>query len=321
MQPIHPTTPTGLHHLTAIAGNPQTNVDFYTGVLGLRLIKKTVNFDDPSAYHLYYGDETGSPGSIITFFYWPGHDARGRTGPGQTTAIVLSAPAASLDYWQQRLASLSIAATRRNRFGEEVLAFADPDGIPVEIVAVTGDPRTGWQHHAAIPAAHALRGLHTAELTVRSATRTEQLLTTVMGCRLVRREGTRARFTSAHSETSGSYIDIIADASAAPGAGGSGTIHHIAFSVPDDDTQLLLQKALHVAGYSVSEVRDRNYFHSIYYREPGGILFEIATATPGFAIDESPATLGTALKLPTQFERARSQIERLLPPLHPSTQE
>lgn len=307
-------TPTGLHHITAIASNPQTNVDFYTGVLGLRLVKKTVNFDDPSAYHLYYGDETGSPGSIITFFYWPGHEARGRVGAGQNTSIVFAAPAASLDFWQQRLAAHNVAATRRVRFGEDVVSFADPDGIPVEIVAVTADTRAGWTT-AAIPAVHALRGMHTAELTVRAPQATENLITAVMGYRLVRRDGNRARFTSAAAEQSGAYIDVIADASAAPGLGGSGTIHHIAFSVPDDASELAMQKALHVAGYHVSEVRDRNYFHSIYYREPGGILFEIATANPGFAVDESPAALGTALKLPTQFERARSQIERLLPPI------
>lgn len=307
-------TPTGLHHITAIASNPQTNVDFYTGVLGLRLVKKTVNFDDPSAYHLYYGDESGSPGSIITFFYWPGHEARVRVGAGQNTAIVFAAPAASLDFWQQHLAAKNVAATRRTRFGEDVVAFADPDGIPVEIVAVAADTRAGWTT-AAIPAAHALRGMHTAELTVRAPQATENLITATMGYRLVRREGNRARFTSAAAEQSGAYIDVIADASAAPGAGGSGTIHHIAFSVPDDATELVMQKALHVAGYSVSEVRDRNYFHSIYYREPGGILFEIATANPGFAVDESLASLGTTLKLPVQFERARSQIERLLPPI------
>lgn len=311
------TTPTGLHHITAIASNPQTNVDFYTGVLGLRLVKKTVNFDDPSAYHLYYGDETGSPGSIITFFYWPGHEARGRIGAGQNTAIVFAAPADSLDFWQQHLAAKNVAATRRVRFGEDVVAFADPDGIPVEIVAAADDPRTGWTT-AAIPAGHALRGMHTAELTVRAPQATEKLITETMGYRLVRREGNRARFTSAAAEQSGAYIDVIADASAAPGAGGSGTIHHIAFSVPDDAAELVMQKALHIAGYSVSEVRDRNYFHSIYYREPGGILFEIATANPGFAVDESLATLGTALKLPVQFERARTQIERLLPALRTS---
>ena len=307
-------TPTGLHHITAIAGNPQTNVDFYTGVLGLRLVKKTVNFDDPSAYHLYYGDESGSPGSIITFFYWPGHAARGRVGSGQNTAIVFAAPVASLDFWQQRLAASKVAATRRTRFGEEVVAFADPDGIPVEIVAVTDDSRTGWTT-SAIPAGHALRGMHTAELTVRAPQATETLITATMGYRLVKREGNRARFTSATAERSGAYIDVIADASSAPGAGGSGTIHHIAFGVPDDATQLVMQAALHEAGYHVSDVRDRNYFHSIYYREPGGILFEIATANPGFAVDEPSATLGTALKLPAQFERARSQLERLLPPI------
>jgi len=282
-------------------------------------VKKTVNFDDPSAYHLYYGDESGSPGSIITFFYWPGHEARGRVGAGQNTAIVFAAPAASLDFWQQRLAANHVAATRRNRFGEDVVAFADPDGIPVEIVAVTDDARIGWTTPA-IPTAHALRGMHTAELTVRAPQATEKLITETMGYRLVRREGNRARFTSATAERPGAYIDVIADASAAPGLGGSGTIHHIAFSVPDDAAELAMQKALHLAGYAVSDVRDRNYFHSIYYREPGGILFEIATANPGFAVDESLASLGTALKLPVQFERARSQIERLLPPLQPTRQ-
>jgi len=308
-------TPTGLHHLTAIASDPHRNVAFYSGILGLRLIKKTVNFDDPSAYHLYYGDETGAPGTLVTFFYWPGHDARGRVGAGQNTAIVFSAPATALDFWQHRLAAHAIAATHRTRFAEEVLAFADPDGIPLEIVATTDDPRTGWQHHADVPAEHALRGLHTAELTVRSPHATEKLITATMGYRLLRREGNRARFTATSSSAPGAYIDVIADASLAPGRGGSGTIHHIAFSVPDDAAELALQTRLQTDGHLVSEVRDRQYFHSIYYREPGGILFEIATAGPGFAIDETPATLGTTLQLPPQFERARTQIESLLPPL------
>ena len=308
------TTPTGLHHITAIASNPQTNVDFYTNVLGLRLVKKTVNFDDPSAYHLYYGDETGTPGSIVTFFYWPGHEAKGRVGSGQNTAIVFSAPANSLTFWKTRLQSHDVASELRTRFGEEVLTFADPDGIPVELVAVTEDARTGWLG-SSVPAEHALRGLHTAELTVRVAASTEKLITDTMGYRLVKREGHRARFESAAGGGSGHYIDVIADVSAAPGAGGSGTIHHIAWSVPDDATELEMQKRLHIAGYSVSDVRDRNYFHSIYYREPGGILFEIATASPGFAIDEPVASLGTSLRIPVQFDRARTQIERLLPPI------
>jgi len=313
MQPTA-TTPTGIHHLTAVAGDPRTNLDFYAGLLGLRLVKKTVNFDDPSAYHLYYGDATGSPGSIVTFFYWPGHDARGRVGSGQNTAIVFSAPADSLDFWQQRLTAAGVAPVRRERFGETVLAFADPDGIPVELVAVAEDARTGWTTPE-ISADHALRGLHTAELTVRSPAKTETLITGVMGYRLRRRDGDRARYEAASGGGSGHYIDLIAAPSAAPGVGGAGTIHHIAWSVPDDTTQLRLQTELRSAGHAVSDVRNRHYFHSIYHREPGGILFEIATATPGFTIDEPAETLGSALKLPAQFEPARPQIESLLPPL------
>ncbi|MGL4401643.1 MAG: VOC family protein, partial [Luteolibacter sp.] len=179
---------TGIHHVTAIASDPQRNIDFYAGILGLRMVKKTVNFDDPSAYHLYYGDEIGSPGSIVTFFYWPGHDARGRIGSGQTTALVFSAPVASLVYWQERLEKNGIEAERRNRFGEEVLGFVDPDGIPIEIVAVANDTRRGWIG-GGIPAEHVLRGLHTAELTVAYAAATEGLLTNEMGFRLVKREG------------------------------------------------------------------------------------------------------------------------------------
>ncbi len=312
------TTPTGIHHLTAIASDPQVNVDFYAGLLGLRLVKKTVNFDDPSAYHLYYGNETGTPGTIVTFFYWPGHEARGRVGSGQNTAIVFSAPSASLTFWSERLQRHGVSTELRTRFGEDVLTFADPDGIPIELVSVSDDPRTGWLGGNDIPAEHALRGLHTAELTVRVAAPTEDLLTQTMGYRLVKREGNRARFESAAGGGSGHYIDVITDVSVAPGLGGSGTIHHIAWSVPDDATELEMQERLHLAGYPVSDVRDRNYFHSIYYRERGGILFEIATATPGFAIDEPVDALGTTLRIPVQFERARSQIERLIPPLQPA---
>ncbi len=308
------TTPTGIHHLTAIASDPQANVNFYTGLLGLRLVKKTVNFDDPSAYHLYYGDETGSPGSIVTFFYWPGHAAKGRVGSGQNTAIVFSAPADSLDFWQQRLTAAGVVSLRKERFDETILVFADPDSIPVEIVAVANDDRAGWTTPD-ISAGHALRGLHTAELTVRSPIKTEALIIGAMGYQLLRRDGNRARFESATGGGSGHYIDVITDASAKPGVGGAGTIHHIAWSVPDDKTEAVMQRELANAGHLVSEVRDRNYFHSIYYREPGGILFEIATEHPGFAIDEAPESLGTALKLPAQFERTRTQIESNLPPL------
>ncbi|QJE97124.1 ring-cleaving dioxygenase [Luteolibacter luteus] len=304
---------TGIHHVTAIASDPQRNIDFYAGLLGLRMVKKTVNFDDPSAYHLYYGDEKGSPGSIVTFFYWPGHEARGRRGSGQTTALVFSAPAGSLDYWTERLQRNGVAVERKSRFGEEVLSLADPDDIPVEIVEVGDDARSGWTAPG-IPEEHALRGLHTAELTVGFASPTEGLLSIEMGFRLVKREGNRARF-EAGPGGSGHYADVIEDSKVARGTGGSGTIHHIAWSVPDDETELAKQSELEKSGYHVSPVMDRDYFHSIYYRERGGILFEIATETPGFAVDEAPEALGTGLKLPKQFTELRPRIEAILPQL------
>lgn len=307
---------TGIHHVTAIASDPQANLDFYTGLLGLRLVKKTVNFDDPSAYHLYYGDEIGTPGTIVTFFYWPGGAGRGRVGSGQATRLSFSAPPSSLDFWLARLQRHSVAATRTVRFDEDVIAFADPDRIPVEIVAVAGDIRAGWTQ-SDVPAEHALRGLHTAELTVRSAERTERLILDEMGYRLVRREGNRARFETG-SGGSGTFIDVIADSEVRSGLGGVGTIHHIAWRVPDDATELEMQERLIQAGYSVSPVRDRTYFRSIYYREQGDILFEIATAIPGFSDDEPVASLGTALKLPAQVEQAREEIESRLPPLQPA---
>lgn len=305
---------TGLHHLTAIATDPQANIDFYAGLLGLRLVKKTVNFDDPSAYHLYYGDEVGTPGSIVTFFYWPGA-ARGRVGSGQTTAITFSAPSTSLDFWAERLRQADVKATRRIRFGEDVLAFRDPDGIPVEIVAVATDPRPGWTG-AGIAATEALRGMHTAELTVADAKLTEGLLTAEMGYVLVRREGDRARFEAAPGG-SGRYVDVIHAPNGPRGLGGAGTVHHIAYRVADDPAEAEMRQRLLQAGYQLSPVMDRNYFHSIYYREQGGILFEIATDVPGFAVDEPKATLGTELKLPTQFEHARVEIEASLPRLNP----
>jgi glyoxalase family protein len=310
------TTPTGLHHVTAIASEPQANINFYAGLLGLRMVKKTVNFDDPSAYHLYYGDETGSAGTIVTFFYWPGLGGRGRVGPGQMTRISFSVAPASFPFWQARLEKHGVAVTAARRFGEDVLTFQDPDQIPVELVAVENDARPGWTG-SNIPAAHVIRGLHTAELTVRRSQETEPLLTREMGYRLIKRDGERARF-EAGPGGSGHYVDVIASPDQPPGLGGVGTIHHIAWSVPDDATQLTMQETLTEAGYHVSDVRDRDYFHSIYYREHAGILFEIATVNPGFPVDEPVATLGTTLRLPTQFQHARAQIEKSLPALAPA---
>jgi len=311
-----PTAIRGIHHITAIASDPQANVDFYAGLLGLRLVKKTVNFDDPTAYHLYYGDAIGSPGSIVTFFTWPGAVDRGRVGSGQTTRVSLSASPASLGFWRERLGVQGVLMAATTRFGEDVLTFFDPDGIPVEIVAVATDERRGWDG-AGIPVAHALRGLHTAELTVRRARATETLIAGEMGYRLVRRDGKRVRFEIGKGG-SGTYIDVIEDPSGAEGEGGVGTIHHIAWRVRDDNDQAAARQILMNAGLLVSDVRDRNYFHSIYYRERGGILFEIATDNPGFSVDEPAASLGSALKLPAMFERARSQIEAMLPPLQPA---
>ncbi len=305
---------TGLHHVTAIASDPQANLDFYTGLLGLRLVKRTVNFDDPSAYHLYYGDAAGTPGSIVTFFYWPQGAGRGRVGPGQPTRLSFSVPAGSLAFWQTRLAARGIAASPVTRFGEDVVSFADPDGIPVELVAVATDARQGWTTND-LAAAHAIRGLHTIELTVRRGEPTELLLTRLMDHRLVRREGDRARFESG-AGGSGTYVDLIAAPNAPAGLGGVGTIHHIAFRVADDAAELAMLDRLGAAGLRTSDVRDRSYFRSIYYREPGAILFEIATDIPGFATDESPATLGAALKLPAQFEPHRAAIAAALPALH-----
>jgi len=303
----------GIHHVTAIASDLQANVDFYTGLLGLRLVKRTVNFDDPSAYHLYYGDGTGTPGSIVTFFYWPGFASRGRIGSGQSTALTFSAAPDSLAFWEARLAQHGIPAKRLARFGEDVLRFADPDRMPIEIVAVANDDRSGWAG-GEIPREHALRGLHTAELTVREAAPTEHLLTTTMGFRLVRREEHRARF-EAGPGGSGRYADVIANADAPRGLGGAGTIHHLAWRVADDEAEFAMQSTLASAGFATSPVMDRDYFRSIYYRERGGILFEIATDVPGFSIDEPVDSLGRELQLPKQFRHARAAIEAALPPL------
>ncbi len=307
---------TGIHHITAIASDPQVNVDFYAGLLGLRLVKRTVNFDDPSAYHLYYGDETGAPGTIVTFFTWPGAADRGRVGTGQVTRISFSAAPEALHFWADRLRRHGVAVARATRFGEDTLNFADPDGIPVEIVAVAHDSRSGWTS-APIPPAFALRGLHTTEVTVAASAATELLITDVMGYRLVHREGDRARFETG-AGGSGTTIDVIASPQSQHGLGGVGTIHHIAWRVPDDIGERAMQDRLARAGYHVSPVRDRNYFRSIYYRERGGVLFEIATDVPGFPVDEPVASLGSALKLPRQFESARTEIENLLPPLQPA---
>ena len=304
----------GLHHVTAIASDARRNVAFYTNVLGLRLIKKTVNFDDPSTYHFYYGDHVGTPGSVLTFFPWNGV-RRGRPGTGQVYATAFSVGADALPCWEQRLRDNDVAfSPATSRFGDEVLAFADPDGLILELVATAApDPRSPWTHPG-IPQSHGIRGFHHVTLALAETTRTQALLTTTMGYRVAATEGRRTRLTIGDGAP-GTLVDVITDPSLPRGVQGGGTVHHVAFRTPDDTTQAVALDEVHALGLNASPVMDRNYFHSIYYREPEGILFEIATDTPGFVIDESAEFLGTKLMLPPHYEAQRAEIEAHLPKL------
>jgi len=304
----------GLHHITAIAGDPRRNLAFYTGVLGLRLVKRTVNFDDPHTYHFYYGDRVGTPGSILTFFPW-GSLPRGRAGTGQASAIAFSVGPDALPFWEQRLRAHGVATSSPPpRYGESLLAFADPDGLALELVAAReGDTRPPWPHPD-IPMAHAIRGFHSVTLAVRDATPTAHLLGSTMGCREIGCEGQRVRYTVAKGGP-GTLVDLLADPTLPRGRQGTGTVHHVAFRAPDGDAQRVARIELLVLGYEVSPQLDRNYFQSIYYREPEGVLLEIATDLPGFAVDEPVESLGTTLKLPAPYEPHRAEIEAALPKL------
>jgi glyoxalase family protein len=303
-----------IHHVTAIAGDPQRNLDFYAGTLGLRLVKLTVNFDDPGTYHLYFGDETGRPGSILTFFPWP-EGLRGRQGTGQVATVSLAVPPASLGYWIERLLQHGVryeGPTRR--FDEQVLAFPDPDGLLLELVATPRVARVDPWRDGPVPAEHAVRGLHGGTIWEDGDRGTAELLTRFMGFRQVGEEGNRLRFESA-SEGPGSVVDLRRVPGFWAGAGGVGTVHHVAFRSPSDEAQLAQRARLEEAGIDATPVIDRRYFHSVYFREPGGVLFEIATDPPGFTLDEAPADLGTHLELPPMFEPMRERIERTLPPV------
>jgi glyoxalase family protein len=303
-------TLSGIHHITAITADAQKNIDFYCGVLGLRLVKLTVNFDDPGSYHLYYGDELGRPGTIMTFFAWPGAP-RGRVGPPQVSAVAFAVPAASLDYWTLRLQPHK--AARADRLGETAVRFVDPDGIALEVVAVpepAGQPWTAGQ----IPLEHAIRGFHSASISEEGYESTANVLTQLMGFQLAGSEGNRFRYRAASSSGGfASTVDLLCVPDARRGDMGAGIVHHIAFRTPDDPQQAEWRTKIVRAGLNVSPVMDRSYFHSIYYREPGGVLFEIATDNPGFTADEPADRLGTGLKLPPQYERYRAEIEGALP--------
>ena len=305
--------PHGLHHVTAIATNPQANADFYTRSLGLRLVKQTVNFDAPDTYHLYYGDEQGSPSSLLTFFPWP-DVPRGRQGAGMSTATGFSVPETSLGWWHQRLVGLGIDADApRTRDEEEVLTFRDPDGMVLDLVASVGDHRSGWDGVADIPAEHAVRGLHAITLSERQLDPSAGMLTELLGMTLTGEDRERARFGMA-SGASGALIDVFPGVRER-GLQAGGTVHHVAFRAPDLDTMTAWRQELIGRGVSVTQILDRQYFKSIYFREPGGVLFEIATDAPGFAVDEPLLELGRHLKLPPWLEPNREQIAAALPPL------
>ncbi len=302
----------GIHHVTAISGEPQRNADFYAGALGLRLVKKTVNFDDPETYHLYYGDGAGSPGTIMTFFPWA-HAPRGRVGAGQLIVTSFSIPATSLGYWTERLVEKGVRFEKpRDRFGETVLTFEDPDGLRTELVAAE-DGRTGWADGPA-PAEHSVRGLHHVALAVETTELTAKLMTDSLGFRQVDETEGRLRFTAGEGGPGG-LVDVVGAAGFPRGSMGVGTVHHVAFRVPDEESQLAVREEVAALGYNVTPILDRNYFRSIYFREPGGVLFEIATDPPGFAADEDAEHLGETLKLPPWLEERRDEIEEVLTPL------
>ncbi|MGE7646591.1 ring-cleaving dioxygenase [Peribacillus frigoritolerans] len=302
-------TTMGIHHITAIVGHPQENVDFYAGVLGLRLVKKTVNFDDPGTYHLYFGNEGGKPGTIMTFFPWAGA-SQGKIGDGQVGVTSYVVPKGSMKFWKKRLESFNIPFTIKERFSEEYLEFDDPHGLHLEIVEREEGEVNTWTFGGVTPEV-AIKGFGGATLLSTHPDKTAALLENILGLELIGKDGDFARYRS--SAEIGNVIDLKL-AAIGRGTIGAGTVHHIAWRAKDDQDQLEWQKYVEENGYGVTAVRDRNYFNAIYFREHGEILFEIATDPPGFAHDESEATMGEKLMLPEQYEQFRGQIKQSLLP-------
>ncbi|WP_102273873.1 ring-cleaving dioxygenase [Cytobacillus massiliigabonensis] len=300
----------GIHHITAIVGHPQENIDFYAGVLGLRLVKQTVNFDDPGTYHLYFGNEGGKPGTIITFFPWAGA-RQGVIGDGQVGVTSYVIPEGSLEFWKKRLDKFNVHYTIMERFGEEYLAFDDPHGLHLEMVEREAGENNPWTFGEITPDV-AIKGFGGATLLSAQPDKTAELLKKVMGLEEVGQEGDFIRFRS--TAEIGNIIDLKLTTTGR-GQMGVGTVHHIAWRAKDDEDQLDWQKYVAANGYGVTPVRDRNYFNAIYFREHGEILFEIATDPPGFSHDESHETMGDKLMLPEQYEQYREQLERTLIPI------
>jgi len=310
----------GLHHVTAIASDPQRNLDFYVGLLGLRFVKRTVNFDDPGTYHFYFGDNRGTPGTILTFFPWPGA-RRGVRGTGQVEATAFAISPDSIAYWLERLKQHHVTAEKTStRFGEEVIRLIDPDGLLIELIASSLHGRFESWPDSPVPAEHILRGFHSVSAALEGYERTARLLTEAFSYRLINESENRFRFASADDSASGRIIDLLCQPDTAMGRVAAGSVHHIAFRAKDDAEQLQWRERLVDLGYNVTPVMDRDYFHSIYFREPGGVLFEIATEPPGFTLDEKLEELGMHLRLPPWLESARAQIEEILPRIQVPTE-
>ena len=304
----------GIHHVTAICGDPRRNVFFYTDVLGLRLVKKTVNFDDPTTWHLYYGDETGRPGTALTFFAW-GNLPPGRHGIGQAVATAFIIPERALAYWTDRLAERGVPHDGpERRFDQTVVALRDPDGMSLELVAAKGARALPAWTGGPVPAEHAIRGFSGVTLLVADGEATARVLTEALGFAEAGQENGRQRFV-AGGEALGAIVDVRAVSSSSPGRQGAGSVHHVAFRADDDAAEAGMAATVRDLGLNPTDPIDRQYFHSVYFREPGGILLEIATDGPGFMVDEPKEALGSSLKLPAWHEPRRAEIEAALPTL------
>ncbi|MEZ2338642.1 ring-cleaving dioxygenase [Mucilaginibacter sp. RCC_168] len=304
----------GIHHITAIAGNAKKNYDFYTRVLGLRLVKKTVNFDDPQTYHLYYGDKFGTPGTILTFFPWEGITA-GRRGARQATEIGYSVPEGSLDFWLKRLEANNVLYNKpAEKFGEQYLTLLDPDGLKLElIVPKTADNRLPWET-AEVKAENATRGFHNITITTNKMDATAKILTDVFGYKLLEQHVNRFRFVT-DAVDNAAIVDLVEVAGEVAGHVAGGSVHHVAFRVKNEEILMQYREKIAALGLHITDKIDRNYFYSLYFREPGGVLFELATDNPGFSVDEPVDQLGSGLKLPAQYENIREDLEKSLPSL------
>ena len=303
----------GIHHVTSITGDVQKCVDFYVGVLGLRFIKKSINQDVPDTYHIYFGDHVGSPGTAMTFFGWPDWPKR-RDGTGQVTTVSFSVPPESLDFWNSRLRKLGVSAKPASRFGAEVIVLEDPDGIGLELVAQSSkQPWVAWAD-SPVDQAQAIRGFHSVTMTVAEASATFELLVKTMGFRKTAHEGHRTRFETGEGGPH-SIIDVVESPEGREGEESIGSVHHVAWRASDAGHQSGWRETLVKAGFNVTPVIDRYYFKSIYFREPGGVLFEIATDGPGFTVDESVDSLGSTLSLPPWFQVRRDRLDVTLPPI------